>query len=215
MKFGLTVENFRSYVPLIVEQVEDYIKKSKFFKGAKGSVPLSEIIPELTIFTAARTLQGKDIRDALDGSFAKLYHHLDSGFTPMNFLFPWFPFPQNKRRDHAQRTMAQFYMEKINKRRADEKNDEVQERSDMMWNLMNCSYKDGRKVPDKEVAHMMIALVSFIMHHDVCSFLTLSFNLAHGWATHFYGNHYMDAAPCCCSTEACLADSGGAEACIW
>ncbi|RPA90783.1 cytochrome P450 [Choiromyces venosus 120613-1] len=166
MKFGLTSENFRQYVPLIVEQVEDYIKKSKFFKGAKGSVPLSEIIPELTIFTAARTLQGKEIRDALDGSFAKLYHHLDSGFTPMNFLFPWFPFPQNKRRDHAQRTMAQFYMDKINKRRADEHKDD-QERSDMMWNLMNCSYRDGRKVPDKEIAHMMIALVSSLTHPDL------------------------------------------------
>ncbi|PUU75308.1 cytochrome P450 [Tuber borchii] len=176
MKFGLTVENFRSYVPLIVEQVEDYIKRSKFFKGANGSVPLSDIIPELTIFTAARTLQGKEIRDALDGSFAKLYHHLDSGFTPMNFLFPWFPFPQNKRRDHAQRTMAQFYMDKITKRRANEKNDEDQERSDMMWNLMNCSYKDGRKVPDKEVAHMMIALLMAGQH---TSMATITWMLLH------------------------------------
>jgi hypothetical protein len=48
MKFGLTVETFKTYVPLIVEQVEDYIKKSKYFKGDNGSVSLSEIIPEVT-----------------------------------------------------------------------------------------------------------------------------------------------------------------------
>lgn len=159
MKFGLTAETFRTYVPQIVEQVEDYVKKSKFFKGAKGTVSLSAIIPELTIFTASRTLQGKEVRDALDGSFAKLYHDLDSGFTPMNFLFPWFPFPANKRRDYAQRTMAKFYMGILEKRRKAEADGLAH--SDMMWNLMNRTYKDGRKVNDRDVAHMMIALVRF------------------------------------------------------
>jgi len=116
MKFGLTVDTFKGYTPLIVQQVEDYFKKSKYFKGAKGSVPLGEIIPEITIFTASRSLQGKEVRDALDGSFAPLFHDLDLGFNPMNFLFPWFPFPGNKRRDAAQRKMARFYMDLIQKR---------------------------------------------------------------------------------------------------
>lgn len=77
----------------------------------------------------------------------------------MNFLFPWVPFPNNKRRDRAQRTMANFYIEKINKRREALKNNPEVTYIDMMWNLMGRTYKDGRKVPDKEVAHMMIALV--------------------------------------------------------
>ncbi len=30
----------------------------------------------------------------------------------------------------------------------------------MIWNLMqNCTYKDGSPLPDKEIAHMMIALL--------------------------------------------------------
>ena len=79
MKFGLTTETFKAYTPLIVEQVNDYVKKSKYFKGASGNVVLTEVIPEITIFTASRTLQGKEIRDGLDGSVAALYHDLDLG----------------------------------------------------------------------------------------------------------------------------------------
>lgn len=174
MKFGLTTETFKAYVPLIVEQVEDYIKKSKHFKGPRGTVPLSEIIPELTIFTAARTLQGKEIRDALDGSFARLYHDLDSGFTPMNFLFPWFPFPSNRRRDHAQRTMANFYMNIVKKRRAAIADGATH--SDMIWNLMGRTYKDGRTVSDRDVAHMMIALLMAGQH---TSMATITWMLLH------------------------------------
>jgi cytochrome P450 len=158
MKYGLTTEQFRSYVPLIVEQVEDYLKKSKYFKGAQGQAPLLEVIPEITIFTASRSLQGKEVRDGLDGRFATLMHHLDVSFNPMNFLFPWIPWPSNRRRDNAQREMARFYMSVIEKRRA-QKIDPNQEKTDMIWNLMDRTYKNGRPVTDREVAHMMIALV--------------------------------------------------------
>lgn len=174
MKFGLTTETFKTYVPLIVEQVEDYVKKCKFFKGARGRVPLTQIIPELTIYTASRSLQGKEVRDALDGSFAKLLHDLDNGFTPMNFMFPWFPFPANKRRDFAQRTMAKFYMGLVEKRRKMGK--ESSHEPDMIWNLMDRSYKDGRKVTDRDVAHMMIALLMAGQH---TSMATITWMLLH------------------------------------
>lgn len=38
---------------------------------------------EITIFTASATLQGKEVRAAMDKSFATLYHDLDGGFTPL------------------------------------------------------------------------------------------------------------------------------------
>jgi cytochrome P450 len=176
MKFGLTIETFKTYAPIIVEQVEDYIKKSKFFKGDKGSVPLCDIIPEVTIFTASRSLQGKEVREALDGSFAALYHDLDLGFNPMNFMFPWFPFPGNKRRDAAQRKMARFYMDIIEKRRKDP-NSSAKEK-DMLWNLMDRSYKDGTPISDKEVAHMMIALLMAGQHTSMATTTWVLLHLA-------------------------------------
>jgi sterol 14-demethylase len=35
---------------------------------------------------------------------------------------------------------------------------------DMIWNLMDSTYKDGTPVPDKEIAHMMIALLMAGQH---------------------------------------------------
>ncbi|TGZ78920.1 lanosterol 14-alpha-demethylase [Ascodesmis nigricans] len=177
MKFGLTTETFRSYVPLIVEQVEDYIKKSPFFKGPKGTASLSKIIPEITIFTASRTLQGKEVRDALNGSFAADLHDLDMGFNPMNFLMPGIPTPGNRRRDIAQRKMARFYMDVIQRRREDP--EQSKDKSDMVWNLMDRKYKDGTPVTDRDVAHMMIALLMAGQHTSMATTMWIILHLAH------------------------------------
>lgn len=176
MKFGLTTETFKTYVPLIVEQVEDYVKKSPFFKGPKGTVSLAKIIPEITIFTASRSLQGKEVRDALDGSFAADLHDLDLGFNPMNFLIPSLPTPGNRRRDIAQRKMAKFYMGVIKKRR---QNPETSaDKTDMVWNLMDRKYKDGTPVTDRDVAHMMIALLMAGQHTSMATIMWVILHLA-------------------------------------
>lgn len=72
---------------------------------------------EITIYTASRSLQGKEVRKRFDSSFAELYHDLDMGFSPINFMLPWAPLPHNRKRDHAQRIMAQTYMDIIQERR--------------------------------------------------------------------------------------------------
>ena len=116
---------------------------------------------ELTLYTASRSLQGKEVREKFDASFADLYHDLDMGFAPINFMLPWAPLPHNRKRDYAQRKMAQTYTEIIQARRdaGGEKNSE-----DMIWNLMSCVYKNGSPIPDVEIAHMMIALLMAGQH---------------------------------------------------
>ena len=71
---------------------------------------------ELTIFTAARTLQGKEVRQALESRFARLFEDLDGGFTPLNFLFPNLPLPSYRRRDRAHDEMTEFYLDIMRKR---------------------------------------------------------------------------------------------------
>ena len=116
---------------------------------------------EVTIYTASRSLQGREVRSRFDSSFADLYHDLDMGFSPINFMLPWAPLPHNRKRDYAHQKMAQTYMDIIQeRRRAGSKRDS----DDMIWNLMQCTYKDGRPVPDNEVAHMMIALLMAGQH---------------------------------------------------
>lgn len=83
------------------------------------------------------------------------------GFSPINFMLPWAPLPHNKRRDYAQQKMAQTYLDIIKERRA---TGSQRDSDDMIWNLMNCVYKDGTPIPDAEVAHMMIALLMAGQH---------------------------------------------------
>ena len=77
---------------------------------------------ELIILTASRTLQGKEIREAFNAKFAKLFEDLDGGFTPLNFMFPNLPLPSYRRRDRAQKEMSNFYLEIMRKRREGESN---------------------------------------------------------------------------------------------
>lgn len=130
------------------------------FQVQKGIVDICPTLAELTIYTASRALQGKEVREKFDASFADLYHDLDMGFSPINFMLPWAPLPHNRKRDYAQKRMTQTYMEIIQER----KKSGAPKDPDMIWNLMSCVYKDGTPVPDKEVAHMMIALLMAGQH---------------------------------------------------
>ncbi|KEY71026.1 hypothetical protein S7711_00850 [Stachybotrys chartarum IBT 7711] len=161
MKIALTTEAFRSYVPIITGEVRDYFKKSAAFKGQSGIVDIPKSMAEITIFTASHALQGQAVRKKFDVSLASLYHDLDMGFTPVNFMLHWAPLPWNRKRDNAQQTVAKIYMDTIKERRANPENDTE---LDIMKHLMSSTYKNGTPVPDHEIAHMMIALLMAGQH---------------------------------------------------
>ena len=142
-------------------EIQKFLKRSSDFQGQNGVVNLPPVMAQITIFTASRSLQGKEVRERLDTTFAKLYHDLDDGFQPINFMLPWMPLPQNRRRDKAQQKMTQIYTEIIKERR---KNMMAKDSEDMLWSLMNSVYKDGTPLPDTEIAHMMIALLMAGQH---------------------------------------------------
>jgi sterol 14-demethylase len=109
VKSGLSLENLRSYVPVFFDEVRLMLDTDKSFETFRsknaattwGSFPALKTLSELTILTASRTLQGKEVRAALNKSFAKKYEELDGGFTPLNFMFPNLPLPSYRRRDKA------------------------------------------------------------------------------------------------------------------
>ncbi|KAK4541553.1 Sterol 14-alpha demethylase [Oleoguttula mirabilis] len=181
VKFGLTSSALRSYVTLISQEVRQYFDKDaphKKFASTSGTVDLPAAMAELTIYTASRSLQGKEVREKFDSTFADLYHDLDMGFTPINFALPWAPLPQNRRRDRAQKKMADTYLSIIKQRRADGDSKSEDREEDMIWNLMNCTYKDGTPIPDREVAHMMIALLMAGQHSSSSTITWIFLRLA-------------------------------------
>lgn len=142
-------------------EIREHLKRTSNLQGSSGTVQIAPIMAQMTLFTASRCLQGKEVREQLDSSFAVLYHDLDDGFQPINFMLPWMPLPQNKRRDAANRKMTQIYTDIIKARR---KRKGERDSEDMLWTLMQSTYKDGTPMPDSEVAHLMIALLMAGQH---------------------------------------------------
>ena len=102
-------------------EIRRFIKKASELTDSSGVIQLPPVMAQITLFTASRSLQGKEVRQKLDTTFAKLYHDLDDGFQPINFMLPWFPLPQNRRRDLAQKKMTQVYSDIIESRRSSSK----------------------------------------------------------------------------------------------
>lgn len=164
IKYGLTQAALESHVPLIEKEVLDYLDTSPNFQGTSGEVDISAAMAELTIFTAGSALQGEEVRSKLTTEFAVLYHDLDKGFSPINFMLPWAPLPHNKKRDIAHSRMRAIYTDIIGKRRRAGANVSALQMLDMIGNLMQCSYKNGQPLPDKEIAHIMITLLMAGQH---------------------------------------------------
>jgi sterol 14alpha-demethylase len=124
VKVGLSIDNFRAYVGMIEEEVEDFLKSDPAFSSLHSPTPswgkfdATDTMAEITILTASRTLQGKEVRENLDKSFSQLYTDLDGGFTPINFMFPNLPLESYRKRDRAQKRMSEFYVNIIRKRKA-------------------------------------------------------------------------------------------------
>ncbi|KAE9399843.1 cytochrome P450 51, partial [Gymnopus androsaceus JB14] len=168
VKVGLSTDNFRAYVGMIEDEVEEFISSDASFSTyqsnditAWGSFESVKALSEITILTASRTLQGSEVRDNVNKSFAQIYTDLDGGFTPINFMFPNLPLESYRKRDRAQKKMSDFYVEIIQKRRA---GGSGQHDHDMIAALLDQKYRSGKALKDHEMAHIMIALLMAGQH---------------------------------------------------
>jgi sterol 14alpha-demethylase len=176
LKEGFSSQTLRSYVPQFIKEVRQYLSTNPNFRGSCGVCDVSSVFSEVSLYTAAGSLQGKEVRNAFDSTFATYYRHLDDGFAPINFMFPWLPIPVNRRRDFAQKKMGALYMDIIKRRRAEGNRDGA---SDMLWALMDAQYKDGTRITDLEIANLMIALLMGGQHNTAASGTWVMLHLAH------------------------------------
>jgi sterol 14-demethylase len=124
IKFGLSMDNLRAYVGMIDDEVTQFLRTDPSFRifqmndiNEWGQFDALKATQEITILTASRTLQGKEVRDNMDATFAQLFTDLDGGFTPLNFMFPNLPLESYRRRDRAQKKMAEFYINIVKARK--------------------------------------------------------------------------------------------------
>lgn len=125
VKVSLTVDKFRSYVGMIEDEVKDYLNSDASFRAYQmndinewGAFPVLKTFAEVTILTASRTLQGREIRERLTKDYAQVYSDLDHGFTPLHWMIPGLPLPSYRKRDAAHLKMSSFYQSLIRARRS-------------------------------------------------------------------------------------------------
>ncbi|AMD20594.1 HDL150Cp [Eremothecium sinecaudum] len=177
-KNALSVEAFRKYVPIVEEEVRNYLNTSKHLQlesKDEGDIDVMETQPEMTIFTASRTLLGEELRAKLNTSFAHLYADLDKGFTPLNFVFSYLPLDNFRKRDNAQKIISSTYLELITKRR---KSNDIQDRDLIDALLKSSTYKDGVRMTDKEIAHLLIGVLMGGQHTSAATSAWMMLHLA-------------------------------------
>lgn len=177
LKEAFTSSSLRSYIPLFINEVESYIAQNPVFTAFSGICDISTVFGEIALYCAASSLQGPEVRDAFDSTFATLYRQLDDAFIPVNFMFPGLPLPVNRRRDHAQQKMAALYMDIIRRRRKTGKA-ATQQSQDVLWALLDATYKDGKPLADPEIANLMIALLMGGQHNTAASGAWIMLHLA-------------------------------------
>jgi sterol 14alpha-demethylase len=174
----LTPDKLDSFVPIFLDVMQNYVDNAKDFQGNEGTFDVIQSMAVTTIFTAAASLQGKEVREKLDHGLADLYHTLDLSFIPINFYLPGLPLPVNRRRDKAQKEISAIYTNIIKSRRALGSEKARDGNDDMMWSLMRSAYKDGTPVPDHEIANLMIAILMAGQHNSYSIGAWILFRLA-------------------------------------
>ncbi|PIL35698.1 cytochrome P450 [Ganoderma sinense ZZ0214-1] len=182
VKVSLTIDKFRSYVGMIEDEVKDYLNSDTSFRAYQmddinewGAFPVLKTFAEVTILTASRTLQGREIRERLTKDYAQVYSDLDHGFTPLHWMIPGLPLPSYRKRDAAHLKMSNFYQSLIRARRSLA---EHEREDDVMNSLMQQKYRDGTPLPDHEIAHILIALLMAGQHTSSSSLAWTMLHLA-------------------------------------
>ncbi|KAJ2779203.1 Lanosterol 14-alpha-demethylase [Coemansia javaensis] len=172
VKAGLSIENFREYLPVFVQEVNQYV--DKHWAQREGTVDLLQSISEMIILTASHTLLGPEIRSRMHEGVADLYHTLDSCFTPLHFLFEWLPLPSYYASDKAHAELDRIFGAVIAERRK-----HVGEKhTDILDVLMESRYKTGELMSDKHIGNMLIALLMAGQHTSAATTTWALLNLA-------------------------------------
>ena len=147
-------------MPLIEQVVLRCVQGSADLDESGGCIRVAKMMGEIVILSAVSCLQGKEAYATFDDNTKALYHDLEGGMAPINFVLPHLPLPCNRRRDRAQKRLASMYMRIIKARRERylRKGWCSRDRDDLLFHLMHSRYQDGTSLPDQEIAHYMIAM---------------------------------------------------------
>lgn len=152
---ALKDKRMRTYAQSIVKEVELSISDW----GDEGVIDLVDYCRVLTNYTSARCLLGPEFREGMNEEFARIYHDLERGITPIAYLNPYLPLPAFRRRDKARARLVELVGQIMDSRRRD-----AREGDDFLQTLMESRYANGRELSKDEVTGLLLAAM-FAGHH--------------------------------------------------
>ena len=152
---ALKDRRMRTYGEAVVKETEDSVSQW----GTSGVVDFVEFCRVLTNFTSSRCLLGKEFREGMSEEFARVYHDLEGGVTPLAYLDANLPIPAFKKRDRARVRMVEMIGSIVRERRKDKREGE-----DFLQTLMESSYADGQSLSEDEITGLLLAAI-FAGHH--------------------------------------------------
>ncbi|GAB5544536.1 MAG: lanosterol 14-alpha demethylase [Sandaracinaceae bacterium] len=152
---ALKDRRMRTYGETILDEVE----RSVADWGDEGEVDVVDYCRVLTNFTSSRCLIGEEFRERMTDEFARIYHDLERGVTPLAYIDANLPIPSFKKRDQARIRLVKLIGEIIEERKRTGRTGE-----DFLQTLMEARYEDGAALTHDEITGMLLAAM-FAGHH--------------------------------------------------
>ncbi|NUP11334.1 MAG: cytochrome P450 [Polyangiaceae bacterium] len=152
---ALKDRRMRTYGEIVVREVESTISDW----ADEGEIDLVDFCRVLTNFTSSHCLLGKEFRTGMTEEFARVYHSLERGVTPIAYLNAHLPLPSFRERDRARIRLEQMVTKIIEERKNSGRVGE-----DFLQTMMDARYKSGAPLTDFEITGMLIASM-FAGHH--------------------------------------------------
>ncbi len=145
----------RTYGETILAEVEKSIEGW----GDEGEIDVVDYCRVLTNFTSSHCLLGREFREGMTDEFARIYHDLERGVTPLAYIDAHLPIPSFRQRDKARVRLVELIGKIIDDRVASGRTGE-----DFLQTLMESRYADGRALTHDEITGMLLAAM-FAGHH--------------------------------------------------
>ncbi|CAL4987353.1 unnamed protein product [Urochloa decumbens] len=148
---ALKPAKLRCHVGSMLQEVEEYFVKW----GHQGTADLKQELEQLLMLISARCLLGKEVREQMFDEVFSTFHELtDNSLRLISLLFPYAPLPTTQRRDKARARLSKMFTEVVRSRKSSNRFEE-----DVLQNLIDSKYKDGRPTTDAEVIGLIIAIL--------------------------------------------------------
>lgn len=157
---ALRPARLRSHAPLMVGEVEEYFARW----GQSGTVDLKQEVENVLLLIVSRCLLGKEVRDHMHDEVSSLLRELIGGMHLVSLFLPYLPTPGHRRRDRARARLEEIFSGIARLRRSSSTGGEDERDHDMLQDLLDARYRDGRGTTEAEVTGLLVALL-FAGHH--------------------------------------------------